>query len=134
MRGLCVAVLLAGVAALAGCSTGFGCAEASADGVLIRSCWRNVDACRYHRYASGEVVATAIAIEPISGWLASVAQGIVGAVGGWFVGGPATATAGGVLGAADAALRRDGGDACYQHWPPLVLPPPVIDPPLEPER
>lgn len=108
--------------ALAGCASGlppFGCAEAAVDGMILRSCWRNVQACRITRYPSGELQASAIAIDPISGWLAAAWGATMGAIGGFAVGGPTGAAVGGGGGAVASIPASDDRPVCWEGWPGL---------------
>lgn len=104
---------------LVGCNTDFppfGCAAASSDGMLAKTCWRNVQICRKQHYATGKETTTAIAVDPVSGWLAGMYEATVGAISGWVASGgqPAVAAGGGVLGAADALGDRDDRPVCWE--------------------
>lgn len=120
MRALGLALAL--VLALAGCQSGlppFGCAEAAADGMVLRTCWRNVQACTIHRYPGGEIDASALAIDPISGWLAMAWGATIGALGGGAVGGPTGAAIGGGVGGVASITPSDDRPVCWDNWPGL---------------
>lgn len=115
-------VLLASWVWLLGCAK--VCPEAISGGLAVKSCLRQVQACRMHRYKDGSLDAYAVSLDGMGSNFASVLKaGFYAILGGLGFGPPGAAAGAGASVVEDVTSRDRERPMCFEHWRDLLVEP-----------